>query len=230
LAVDRWTRSPENQRRARTLRFLLTDIPESRNHRRNFQFWSTDRALIDYRGLKPWCELILNEQSPLFLAGPFSGLSFLFPMEQLFERYVASVLQRKLPPDHRLIGQPSRHSLVTHRGSPWFRLKPDLLIERPDHSIAAVLDTKWKRVDENLYTPKDKYGLKQADFYQMAAYGQRYLAGSGDMFLIFPSSPSFRHHLEPFELSEDLRLWVLPFDLKADVLDFPNRLVGLDQL
>ena len=221
LAVDRWTRSPENQRRARTLRFLLTDIPESQNHRRNFQLWSSDRALIDYRGLKPWCELILNEESPLFLSGSFSGLSFLFPMEQLFERYVASVLRRKLPPGLRLIEQPSRHSLVTHKGAPWFRLKPDLLFERTDRSIAAVLDTKWKRIDENLDTTKDKYGLSQSDFYQMAAYGQKYLGGTGDMFLIYPRSPRFCSHLPPFDLSPKLRLWAVPFDMESDQIALP---------
>ena len=221
LAVDRWTRDPENQRRARTLRFLFTDIPESRNHRQNLQLWSTDRSLIDYQGLKPWCELILSGQSPLFLSGSFSGLSFLFPMEQLFEKYVATVLKQQLPTDLRLIEQPSRHALVTHEGAAWFRLKPDLLIERQDRSIAAVLDTKWKRIDETLDNGKDKYGLSQSDFYQMAAYGQKYLSGAGDMFLIYPSSSSFDNYLPPFQFSSELRLWVVPFDLQTDELDLP---------
>ncbi|MEP2774440.1 MAG: McrC family protein [Luteolibacter sp.] len=221
LAVGRWTRSPENQRRARTLRFLLTDIPESENHRRNFQQWSRDRGLVDYRGLEPWCELILAGESPLFLRGAISGLSFLFPMEQLFERYVAAVLRRKLPSGCRLIEQPARHSLVTHMGANWFRLKPDLLLERSDGSCAAVLDTKWKRIDGSLDNGSDKYGLSQSDFYQMAVYGQKYLGGSGEMFLIYPRSPHFLRPLPPFDLSADLRLWVVPFDLESDALVLP---------
>ena len=48
------------------------------------------------------------------MAGTFGGLSFLFPMEQLFERYVAAVLSRKLQPGFRLVAQPSRQCLVTH--------------------------------------------------------------------------------------------------------------------
>ena len=224
LTVSSWTRYPDNQRRARTLRFLLADIPESKNHRQNLQQWSTDRALIDYRGLKPWCELILTEQSPLFMAGTFGGLSFLFPMEQLFERYVAAVLSRKLQPGFRLVAQPSRQCLVTHKGSPWFRLKPDLLIERPDGSCAAVLDTKWKHIDEHLDNARDKYGLSQADFYQMSAYGQNYMGGVGDIYLIYPRSRQFGHHLPPFNLSPDLRLWVVPFDLETDQIGLPASL------
>jgi 5-methylcytosine-specific restriction enzyme subunit McrC len=226
IAVSKWTRSPNNQRRARTLRFVFSEIPESTDHRRDLQCWSTDRALIDYRGLKPWCELILSRQSPLFMAGTFSGLSFLFPMEQLFERYVASILRKMVEPGFRLVAQPSRHSLATHMGADWFRLKPDLIVERGDGSCCSVLDTKWKHIDENLGTAKEKYGLRQADFYQMAVYGDRYLKGSGDMFLIYPRSPHFNRYLPPFELSSDLRLWVVPFDLEDDAIDLPKPQYG----
>ncbi|QTN31235.1 hypothetical protein HZ994_02445 [Akkermansiaceae bacterium] len=204
------------------MRFVFSEIPESADHRRDLQHWSPDRALIDYRGLKPWCELILSRKSPLFMAGTFSGLSFLFPMEQLFERYVASVLRNMLEPGFRVVAQASRHSLATHLGADWFRLKPDLIIERGDGSCCSVLDTKWKHIDENRGTSTEKYGLSQSDFYQMAAYGERYLQGTGDMFLIYPRSPRFTRHLPPFGLSSDLRLWVVPFDLESDVLGLPE--------
>ena len=223
LSVSRWTRDSDNQRRARTLRFVLAEIPESNKHRQDFNQWSSDRGLIDYRGLKPWCELILSRQSPLFMTGPFTGLSFLFPMEQLFERYVAAVIRRKLDPGFRLIAQPARHSLASHLGADWFRLMPDLLIEGPNRSPVTVLDTKWKLIDETLDNAKVKYGLSQADFYQMAAYGQHYMGGVGDMFLIYPRSPKFRHPLPPFDLSPDLRLWVVPFDLETDEIELPFR-------
>lgn len=221
IAVSKWTRSPNNQRRARTLRFVFSEIPDSTDHRRDLKDWSTDRTLIDYRGLKPWCELILTRKSPLFMAGTFGGLSFLFPMEQLFERYVASILRKKMEPGFRLVAQPSRHSLATHRGANWFRLKPDLIVERGDGSCCSVLDTKWKHIDENLSTSKEKYGLSQADFYQMAAYGDRYLQGIGHMFLIYPRTQYFNRHLPPFELSATLRLWVVPFDLERDEIGLP---------
>jgi 5-methylcytosine-specific restriction enzyme subunit McrC len=221
LAVSKWTRNSNNQRRARTLRFVFSEIPISADHRRDLQHWSMDRALIDYRGLKPWCELILGVKSPLYMSGGFSGLSFLFPMEQLFERYVAAILRKRVAIGYRLVAQPSRHALVTHQGANWFRLKPDLIVERFNGSCLSVFDTKWKRLDERLGNAKDKYGLSQADFYQMAVYGERYLKGSGDMFLIYPRSKDFNHHLPSFELSKNLRLWVVPFDLESDEIELP---------
>jgi 5-methylcytosine-specific restriction enzyme subunit McrC len=227
LAVSKWTRNPNNQRRARSLRFVFSEILISKNFKGDFQQWSHDRSLIHYRGLKPWCELILGIQSPLYMAGAFSGLSFLFPMEQLFERYVATILSRRMHQGFRLVDQPSRHSLVKHQGADWFRLKPDLLIERRDGTCISVLDTKWKRIDQSLNSAKDKYNLSQADFYQMAAYGERYLNGKGDMFLIYPKTNAFEQHMPPFLFSPDLRLWVVPFDLEHDEMDIPEKTAAL---
>jgi len=34
-----------------------------------------------------------------------------------------------------------------------------------------------------------KYGLAQGDFYQLQAYGQSYLNGTGDVVLIYPKKP-----------------------------------------
>lgn len=95
-----------------------------------------------------------------------------------------------------------------------FRLEPDLLLEQGQQ--AWVLDTKWKRLDAA--ERQNKYGLSQADFYQLYAYGQKYLAGRGEMALIYPCTAQFSEPLPPFDFNSELRLWVLPFDLDKDVL------------
>lgn len=53
-----------------------------------------------------------------------------------------------------------------------------------------VMDTKWKLVNSSQQT-KSLYGLAQADFYQMFAYGQKYLGGNGEMYLIYPAHDDF---------------------------------------
>ena len=75
-----------------------------------------------------------------------------------------------------------------------------------------VLDTKWKRL--NASDRENKFNLSQSDFYQLFAYGQKYLEGKGEMALIFPMSKSFDHPLPPFYFDEGLILHVLPFDLE----------------
>ncbi|MCD5997555.1 hypothetical protein KDX38_28945, partial [Pseudomonas sp. CDFA 602] len=74
-----------------------------------------------------------------------------------------------------------------------------------------VLDTKWKRLDST--SGSKNYGLSQSDFYQLFAYGQKYLGGEGDLVLIYPRRASFQEALPGFEFSAGLRLWVVPFDL-----------------
>jgi 5-methylcytosine-specific restriction enzyme subunit McrC len=90
-----------------------------------------------------------------------------------------------------------------------FRLEPDLLIE---HSGTRwVLDTKWKRI--NASDRANNYGISQGDMYQLHAYGQKYLSGSGHIALVYPKSATFEQPLSCFHLSNQLKLWVLPFDL-----------------
>jgi len=217
LALDRVRQStadPDNWRLAHELSTRLADIPPSNRVREDFRAWGTDRLLAHYRAVKPWCELIINRSMPMALLGEQAGLSLLFPMEKLFEHYVARWLRRSLPPDVRLAVQASRHALCTHEGKPIFQLEPDLLLSKGDQRW--VLDTKWKRVDESMR--EEKYGLSQSDFYQMFAYGKKYMGGQGHMALIYPRSTRFHQALPPFFFNPDLQLHVLPFDLDREVL------------
>lgn len=217
LALERVCKSTQeagNWRLAHELRSLLLEIPPSRDVRQDFRLWKNDRLMAHYQPLRPWCELILGERSPLAVSGDWRGISMLFPMEQLFEQYVEILLRRQLLDGAKLRVQLSRHSLCEHLGQPMFRLRPDLLLEHGGQSW--VLDTKWKLL--NASDPDSNYGLSQADFYQLYAYGQKYLQGSGEMLLIYPRTERFSEPLKPFDFSEQLRLWVIPFDLEAGKL------------
>ena len=76
-------------------------------------------------------------------------------------------------------------------------------------------------VEHSQGNSKDKYGLAQGDFYQLYAYGQYYLGGRGDLVLIYPKTDTFEKALPVFSFNENLRLWVLPFDLEAKELLLP---------
>jgi 5-methylcytosine-specific restriction enzyme subunit McrC len=172
--------------------------------------------LAHYRPVRPWCSLILGEQTPLSLLGTWHGNSLLFPMETLFERYVEACLRGSLAPDATLTRQASSEYLTTHQDRRWFMLKPDFLLKEAGKSW--VMDAKWKRIDQRLGDSESKYGLSQADFYQMFAYGQRYLNGIGELFLIYPQTSTFNMALPPFDFSPALKLSVVPFDLEKGQL------------
>jgi 5-methylcytosine-specific restriction enzyme subunit McrC len=170
--------------------------------------------MAHYQAVKPWCELILNRQMPIALIGEWRGLSLLFPMEKLFEKYVEGWVRDRMSHTGKITAPASRHSLCVHEGMAMFRLEPDLLLEYGQE--AWVLDTKWKRLkgDDRV----NKYGLSQADFYQLFSYGHRYLGGAGELALIYPRTSQFSQPLPVFEFSPELKLWVLPFDLDEDEL------------
>lgn len=215
--------SQENQRLARELCFVFADIPESAQVVQDFQRVRLDRGMDYYADALAWARLILEEQSPLTGSGDHLAPSLLFPMEELFEAYVAKHLSKKLVPPFVLKTQAQGHHLVQHLEQDWFQLRPDILIRNGGINL-LVLDTKWKLLDALKNNAREKYQLSQADFYQLYAYGQHYLDGRGDVVLIYPMTDAFAQPLPVFAFpkAEDLRLWVLPFCLRTRRLILPD--------
>jgi len=213
--VAKSTQDAANWRLANELRSMLAEVPASRQVSQDLRAWSRDGLMAHYQAIKPWCELILNQQMPIAVSGEWRGMSLLFPMERLFECYVEGWLRKQLLPAARLTSQASREHLCEHDKGPMFCLKPDLLI---DYSKQRwILDTKWKRVDAR--KPEKNYDLSQSDFYQLFAYGHKYRdEGVPKLVLIYPYWSGLQTALPVFDFGEDMRLWVLPFDLDADCL------------
>lgn len=229
--VLEWTRAQAHQQLARELRFVFAEAPESMQPRLDFQRVRLERDMGYYADALAWARLILNEESPLTGAGEHRAPSLLFPMEKVFEAFVARHLPRQLAQPYRLQQQASSLSLVLHEGKDWFFLKPDLLVrERKGGTNRLVLDTKWKLLDRA--NRAKQYGLSQADFYQLHAYGHNYLEGQGDVVLIYPKTDAFDAALPVFEFpkSSGLRLWVLPFCLQSKRLLLPEEGAECDRL
>lgn len=218
-----WTASQANQQLARELCFVFADVPASEHPATDFQRVRLDRGMAHYEGALTWASVILVDESPVTGAGCHHAPSLLFPMEAVFEAFVAKHLARQLGQGFVLRTQARSLSLVRHLEQNWFRLKPDLLVQASKVS-RVVLDTKWKLIDGQQATGSDKYGLDQGDFYQLHAYGQNYLDGQGNVVLIYPRTDAFNKALPVFEFpkSSGLRLWVLPFCLKDKRLLLPE--------
>ncbi|CAA0096417.1 Uncharacterised protein [BD1-7 clade bacterium] len=220
-------RSESNQRLCRELRFVFAEIPVSRNVNADFDAMRLDRGMSLYEQPIGWARLILSGASPLALQGDSNAISLLFPMEAVFESYVADILRFNLADGIYLKEQVASKSLVQHRGNSMFRLKPDMVIfERGKSDAAMVLDTKWKLIDTN---KAGNYGMSQSDLYQMFAYGHKYLGGEGVLMLIYPRTEEFSQVIvEPFDFTDGdsrLTLYVVPFDLSPDVKDHRRLMV-----
>jgi 5-methylcytosine-specific restriction enzyme subunit McrC len=224
-----YSKSNKNQKLCRELLFTFNDVPPSSNYKADIGKVIRSRGTNHYDTPLNWARLILDGLTPLSMSGNASAISLLFPMHELFESYVGAVLRNQVASSYTLHEQSKSKYLVNHNGKNWFTLKPDFLIKH-DSKPCIVMDTKWKLIDKKKANGTDKYGLSQSDFYQMFAYGQKYLNGTGHMILIYPKSKTFDTPIPySFDFSDNLKLWILPFDTSTDVED-SNRLDFIDVL
>ena len=105
IRVCKATQQPDTWRLSHELAGMLAEIPKSNTISNDFLQWRNDRLMAHYQPVRPWCELVLGQNMPLALRGKTHGISLLFPMEKLFERYVENKLRKQLPPLHVLKNQ-----------------------------------------------------------------------------------------------------------------------------
>lgn len=209
------THESANWRLAHELQHLLAEIPRSHDTASDFRHWSRDRLMSHYGSIKPWCELILGNRNPMSALGQWTGRSLLFPMEKVFENFVGACLRRRLPRGARVRPKVQSQYLCRQGLRRKFRLEPDFLIEY--HGATWVVDAKWKLLNE-ADDDDNNYGLNQGDFYQLFAYGKRYLPEKGQLVLVYPGTETFRTPLEKFDLEDGLWLDVVPLDLESGCL------------
>ncbi|MCX2476094.1 hypothetical protein OQZ33_17300 [Pedobacter sp. MC2016-05] len=181
---------------------------------------SQSRLFIAYERSLEWASVFLLGKSFTTFSGKQINQAMLFPMEILFESYIAYLFKKHatshiIHTQHRKLFMVDKHK---ERGK--FALKPDLYAEPTDDGEPSyVLDTKWKIIDENL--ENKNYLISQADMYQLYAYGRKYIKAEIDpkLILIYPASRNFSRQLEPFIYEtrngqDHLELIAFPFDLK----------------
>jgi len=214
-AAEGW----DTQRLARELLFAFDGVPESRSVADDLQRIRLDRGMESYGRALDWARLLLKGLTPVPAAGATEAPPLLFPMEKLFEAYVARHLRKQLAASLHLVVRPKARHLVRHRGQNWFKLIPDLSVSDGAKDV-AILDTKWKVLDQTKNDSQLKYGIAQSDIYQLYTYGRHFLGGSGPVVLIYPKTDQFNVTLDPFEFCDgpergDFKLWVVPFCLDS---------------
>ena len=129
-----------------------------------------DRTNAAFHDLHRLAVLLLRGDWQQTATGRASGFPLLFPMNDLFEEFVARSLRKALGAgrvqlqDQRYALKPPRHRLV-----------PDIVVDK--NGCPVVLDTKWKRL-------RRADGPSRADVNQMLVYGQAYKATR--VILVYP--------------------------------------------
>ncbi|RZJ21657.1 MAG: restriction endonuclease [Acinetobacter sp.] len=212
--VCKKTKDANNWKLAQELRLMTSEIPRSFKIQQDFRQWQSGRLLVLYAEIKPWTELILGEYMPVSTQGEWRGMSLLFPMEKIFEYFVAYHLRRNLP-EYTVKTQHATEHICQHQQRSIFKLKPDIFIDRSKSKMPnVVMDTKWKLIDQN--DRGGRYGLKDSDIQQMFAYSHYYLDHESEVILVYPyRAGKFDQCLDAFIFrhTHGAKLRVVPFNL-----------------
>lgn len=199
------TNSAENQLVKTTLEYLLQNSRDNNNLRiireqlvyfefvdltnspeQTFQKVSIGRNYKYYAQILDWCRIFLSRKSFTSFKGSSLAFAILFPMEEIFEAYIAHMMKKSLP-DANVSAQDKKYSLFdrTNETKAVYQLRPDLVV-RYESDRTTIADTKWKVLDSS--------GPSQTDLYQMYAYYTRYRHKSENVdkvVLIYPYSTSY---------------------------------------
>ena len=182
--VRQRTHDLKNLRDSRRYLMLLSDVDESDNYEKDFAKSAYNRSMVEYDTVLKWCRVFLMNKSFTAFRGSEIAFALLFPMEKLFESYVADQIKREMDGKrYRVITQDKRFHLFDDPRM--FSLRPDIVILNSETKTKVVLDTKWKM----LLPQRQNYGISQADMYQMYAYHKKY--NPEKVILLYPYNQSF---------------------------------------
>ena len=191
LKLQKITTSAENSKAIRQLLTSFELIEPSTNYDKDFSKVVIDRNTRDYEMLMKWSKVFLKNKSFTTFSGTESARALLFPMEKVFEAYVAQNMKKVFGrAGWNVSAQDKGHYLFntlngeTHRK---FALRPDLVVTRDDDSV-VILYTKWKNLINDRMA---NYGISQADMYQMYAYSKKY--NTSEIWLLYPVNDAMRN-------------------------------------
>ena len=178
LKLNKISSNGKNQLLAKRLLAEFEMVNQSTNIDKDFSLVKKDRNAQAYQSLMTWSQVFLKNKSFSTFKGTENVNALLFPMEKIFEAYVAKQLKIKFP-EWNVETQKDDKYLFDNPKT--FGLKPDIYMSKGGSAI--VLDTKWKKLIENSKNSK-KYGISESDMHQMYAYAYKY--DVENVILIYP--------------------------------------------
>lgn len=165
LKLNKISSNGKNQLLAKRLLAEFEMVNQSTNIDKDFSLVKKDRNAQAYQSLMTWSQVFLKNKSFSTFKGTENVNALLFPMEKIFEAYVAKQLKIKFP-EWNVETQKDDKYLFDNPKT--FGLNPDIYMSKGGSAI--VLDTKWKKLIRN----SNNYGISQSDIYQMYAYAYKY--------------------------------------------------------
>lgn len=215
--LQKLTTSAENAKEIRQLLAAFEVVETSGNYDKDFSKVVLNRTTKDYERLIPWSRVFLKNKSFTTFSGAATSKALLFPMESVFESYVAQQIKKIFVPDGWNVSSQDKGRYLFVEPRNQFALRPDLVLERDGRTI--IMDTKWKRLIDH---ERKNYGILQADMYQMYAYSKKY--ETSEIWILYPMNDEMRDYKEIKFASGDGTIVRIHF---VDVTNIEDNLNGL---
>ena len=177
------TKFPESFRVLQEVVFILDEVEDVYCTIHDLESITLNSFFSEYSILLDSCKLILNQQLYANNSYDLTQWCLLFPMEYIFEDFVAGFLEDKFSRDWKVDYQKS--DMYLSEDPEAFNMQHDIFLtsrQKPERKV--IIDTKYK------LRPKDfkndiKKGIAQSDLYQMVSYA--FKRGCTDVLLIYPN-------------------------------------------
>ena len=224
LKLQKLTSSSQNSKEIRQLLIAFELVEVSTNYEKDFSKILIDRNTKDYMNLMRWSKVFLFNKSFTSFSGKVSSRAILFPMEKIFESYVAQQVRKKFLQDNWEVSiQDKGYHLFLEKNNgntrPIFSLKPDIVLRKENKIV--ILDTKWKRL---IPESRKNYGISSVDMYQMYAYAKKYekVGIIPEVYVIYPKTKDMIE-TKYFESNDGVKVNIFFIDL-ANIEESLNEL------
>ena len=176
------TRIFDTQRILNEIIFMLDEVDDQLCSVQQLQTIQIPSIYSDYKDIIQICHLILENQVYSYQEYELKNWSLLFPMEYIFEDFIAGYIQKHFSDTFKV--EPQKSDLYLHNPDT-FNIKHDILLTNKKTGEQIIVDTKYKP-RWNLEKCDSKKGIAQSDMYQMISYA--YKRGTNKVLLIYPNT------------------------------------------
>lgn len=219
------TKISENLRLLQEVIFILDDVEDLPCTVHDVEKTSFNSFFEEYSKVMDSCRLILNQQLYSNNLYDLSQWCLLFPMEYIFEDFLAGFLETHFSNKWKVEYQKSEMNLSNRPAA--FRMQHDIFLTHKKTTRKIIVDAKYKLREKNFKTKDEKKGIAQSDLYQMVSYA--FKRGCTEVILVYPNLSNEINEADKFEIvsgfntNEKVNVTAIEIPFWANVFD-SNRL------
>ena len=133
--LQRLTISAENSKEIRQLLTAFEMVDASVNYTKDFSQVVINRNTKDYEVLMQWSKVFLMNKSFTTFSGSTTSRALLFPMESIYESYVAQQMKKVMSPEGWDVSYQDRGYYLFIEPTRQFALRPDIVMKKGERIV-----------------------------------------------------------------------------------------------